>query len=141
MFEDRPLSDGPAPGRQCGQCTACCTVLAVYELNKPMRWACDHLGPGCCRRYDSRPESCREFHCLWLRGGIGDGESWRPDRCGVMFDSFVTKTASGPRYAAVELWKGAFDERAVAARLQELASKHEIELSYRDGRWRTIGEQ
>jgi hypothetical protein len=42
-------------------------VLGVKELRKPaLRW-CEHcsIGKG-CGIYDGRPESCREFSCLWL---------------------------------------------------------------------------
>ncbi|HEY2251912.1 MAG TPA: hypothetical protein VGH74_12660 [Planctomycetaceae bacterium] len=145
----------PLAARECGSCTACCTVLVVAELHKPARWACDHVHCGGCGIYEIRPESCREFNCAWLRGQIprqiageisghitghinGD-ESHRPDRLGVMFDFFYSTAAKRNRLVAFELWKGAFEEAPAAALLNEIAATREIDLSYRDGTWRTIG--
>ena len=82
------LTDHAAPGRECGPCTACCATLAIVELNKPARRACDHLCRAGCGIYETRPASCREFHCLWLRGAIDGDEALRPDALGVMFDFF-----------------------------------------------------
>jgi hypothetical protein len=74
----------------CGECTACCTVMAVEEIRKPPGTKCVHLDDGCvgCSIYEMRPESCRGFQCLWLQTQ-GTHVEWpkkmRPDRCGVMF--------------------------------------------------------
>ena len=40
---------------------------------------------------------------------------------------------------AFELWNGAFEELPASALLREIAASREIDLSYRDGTWRTIG--
>ncbi|MFD1704535.1 hypothetical protein ACFSCV_16125 [Methylopila henanensis] len=66
--------------RICGECTLCCKVMAISALGKPMgRW-CPHCAPGRgCGTYETRPEECRTFHCLWLsRETLGP--EWRPDR-------------------------------------------------------------
>lgn len=76
-----------AEERSCGSCTVCCTVLGVRELAKPMRTPCAHDSGKDCRIYAERPQSCRDFSCLWLL----DEESrmipatWRPDRKRVMW--------------------------------------------------------
>jgi hypothetical protein len=127
--------------RTCGDCTACCTVLAVDELKKPMRWACEHIVCHGCRIYDTRPQGCRDFDCLWLRGEISGDESHRPDRLGVIFDSFRHVATNEPRFVAFEVWKGAFDEPPAAALLADLSARQEVQLSYRDGSWRTIGQK
>ena len=130
----------PKPsGRNCGGCTACCTVLAVHELRKPMRWACEHIACAGCRIYAVRPQGCREFDCLWLRGKISGDESRRPDRLGVIFDSFRDAVTNAIRFVAFEVWTGAFDEPAVATLLSELSATREVQLSCRDGSWSTIG--
>jgi hypothetical protein len=133
------LADGPAPGRQCGTCTACCTVLAIAELQKPARWACCHLAGDHCGIYEQRPQSCRDFNCAWLRGAVAGDESLRPDKLGLLFDFFYSTAANRERFIAFELWNGAFDEAPAAALLSEIAASREVELSYRDGTWRTIG--
>jgi hypothetical protein len=132
--------DPPSDARRnCGGCTACCTVLAVDELRKPMRWACQHLACNGCRIYEARPKGCREFDCLWLRGEIAGNESRRPDRLGIIFDSFRNAATNDPRFVAFEVWTGAFAEPAAAALLAELSATREVQLSSRDGSWRTIG--
>src|SRR6266704_976050 len=138
VVEDRLLSETPQSGRRCGECTACCTVLAVNELHKPMRWACDHVSCAGCAVYDSRPRGCRQFNCLWLRGAISGNESFRTDKLGVIFDCFHAAATNELRFVAFEIWNGAFDEPACAAILAEMAAVREVQLSYRDGSWRTF---
>ncbi len=125
-------------GRSCGDCTACCTVLAVHELGKPMRWACDHVSCAGCRVYKIRPQSCRDFHCQWLLGEISGDDATRPDRLGVLFDCYQSTATRETRLVAFEVWEGAFEDPAGAALISELASGREVQLSYRDGSWSTI---
>ncbi len=141
LLEQHLLSPTLLDVRTCGDCTACCTVLAVTELRKPMRWACQHVACGGCQVYDTRPPSCREFNCLWLRGAISGDGTHRPDKLGVLFDCFYSTAMGAERFVAFELWNGAFEERAGAAILAEMSADRELELSYRDGTWQTIGEK
>src|ERR1051325_372763 len=71
--------------RQGGTCTACCTALAVVELEKPHHTPCRHLCAGGCAIHaqPEMPQTCREFQCEWLRGNVP--EEFRPDRLGVIF--------------------------------------------------------
>jgi hypothetical protein len=131
-------SETDRTGRACGDCTACCTVLAVHELRKPMRWACDHVSCAGCRVYDIRPQSCRDFNCQWLLGEISGDNSARPDRLGVLFDCHQSTATHESRFVAFEVWEGAFEEPAGGALITELAAGREVQLSYRDGSWRTI---
>jgi uncharacterized protein len=52
----------------CDGCTACCKVMHVRELEKPAHKWCPHcrIGSG-CGAYETRPESCRVFECIWLQ--------------------------------------------------------------------------
>jgi Fe-S-cluster containining protein len=113
--------------------------LAIAELKKPMRWACDHVTCDHCGIYEERPQTCRDFNCAWLSGNIPGDESLRPDRLGVLFDFFHSMATNKARFVAFELWNGAFDEPTAAALLREIAANRELDLSYRDGTWRTIG--
>jgi hypothetical protein len=73
------------PGRSCGDCTACCTVLSISTeaFHKPVGVTCDNCVASGCAIYDDRPQLCRDYHCVW-RSMPGLDESWRPDLSGVM---------------------------------------------------------
>lgn len=65
--------------RTCGECTMCCKLLAVEELDKPAGSWCKlvQIGKG-CGDYENRPASCRAFECMWLQTeNISD--DMRPD--------------------------------------------------------------
>jgi hypothetical protein len=69
----------------CGGCTVCCTVMGLQDLGKPFYCKCEHVVEKGCGIYDSRPKSCNDFVCSWAAGLLGDSESWRPDRSGLLF--------------------------------------------------------
>jgi hypothetical protein len=75
-----PSSVSPAAERTCGTCTLCCKLVAVDALGKgPAEW-CVHCKPGTgCRIYETRPEECRTFNCVWLMD-TRLGPEWKPDR-------------------------------------------------------------
>jgi hypothetical protein len=76
----------------CGSCTACCRVYAIPSLDKPAGKWCDHcaIGTG-CKIYETRPELCIDFKCLWLQSRSREDrrehlpDELRPDRCKVVF--------------------------------------------------------
>jgi hypothetical protein len=66
--------------RSCGDCTLCCKVMAVEALGKPAGSWCSHCKPGRgCLIYETRPEECRHYSCLWLTDRWF-GEHWKPSR-------------------------------------------------------------
>jgi hypothetical protein len=69
-----------APARSCGTCTLCCKVFEVPPIdNKPRGVWCKHCKPGKgCGIWETRPEFCRDFHCLWIKDA-GLGPEWKPD--------------------------------------------------------------
>jgi len=76
------------PDRTCGECTACCTELAITldGMRKLPGTPCEHcIATGGCAIYATRPGVCRDYHCLW-RSIPQLPEAWRPDRAGFMFD-------------------------------------------------------
>ena len=89
------MTDTPTSTRICGQCTACCLILGVVELNKPAHTKCSHCTPGAgCGIYDTRPKECADFQCGWIQG-FGDEED-RPDRLhAVLVNTTPVKAAGG----------------------------------------------
>jgi len=70
---------------ECGECTVCCTLSVVKELNKEAGETCVHcISNKGCSIYNARPQDCRDFACAYLESGI-DNVSLRPDKCDVMF--------------------------------------------------------
>jgi hypothetical protein len=68
------------PEKSCGDCTLCCKVMAIEELEKPVGSWCPHCQPGSgCLIYDSRPAECRSFRCLWLVNDLLD-RRWKPSK-------------------------------------------------------------
>lgn len=74
--------------RRCGGCTACCEALEVQELEKPERSRCPNQKRMGCAIYADRPESCRNYGCLWI-AGVGP-KSDRPDKIGFVVSPFGT---------------------------------------------------
>jgi hypothetical protein len=78
--------------RICGTCakgcvTPCCTLMGIPEINKPAGERCPKmLDDGTCSVYDTRPEACRAWECLWLRADDIIRNMDRPDRSGVILD-------------------------------------------------------
>ena len=69
--------------RQCGSCSACCTLLEVTDVGKSMNEWCKHCDAGKgCTIYDSRPQMCRSFNCAWLQGYLDD--DWFPEKAGMV---------------------------------------------------------
>jgi len=76
------------PARECGNCTACCTVLPIRtaELQKTSHVLCVHCRESeGCQIYATRPQVCRDYYCGWrLLPGLP--ENWRPDLSGIFVD-------------------------------------------------------
>ena len=71
------------PVRECGTCSACCTLLEVTDVGKTANEWCKHCDPGKgCMIYDQRPQMCRSFSCAWLQGHFDD--QWFPETSGLV---------------------------------------------------------
>jgi hypothetical protein len=84
-LEDLYESENPlVPGRTCGSCMLCCTVMHVSDLNKAAGVACSHAvtGKGCTIR-EQRPQACRRFFCGWRLDPNIDS-LWKPSICGFV---------------------------------------------------------
>lgn len=70
--------------RRCGDCTLCCKLLPVKELEKGANTRCQHQSRKGCAIYHQLgfPPSCGLWNCAWL----GGEDLPRPDRCGWVVD-------------------------------------------------------
>lgn len=87
------------PGKACGDCSLCCKVLEIAELDKPAGPWCAHCRepePGGCGIYMTRPEICRSYVCLW-KSDRGMSPRLRPDRVGTV----LMEDADTRQYRAV----------------------------------------
>ena len=76
--------------RQCGECSVCCYVGAIPELEKPPHTLCKYVKTdkcGSCSIWNSvkKPKVCDDFKCSW-RHGIGS-ENDRPNINRVLFST------------------------------------------------------
>jgi len=97
--------------RQCGECTLCCKLLPVRELEKAGGVRCKHQSHAKgCRVYgtDKMPPSCKLWNCAWLSGNpVGP----RPDRAHYVVDimpDYVTivdnETGKKRAQPVVQVW-------------------------------------
>ena len=99
-------------GRVCGNCSLCCKLLKVIELDKPANQWCGYCKPGKggCTIHATRPDICRGYFCGWM---LSDkvGDEWYPLDCHMILSlgvfggiQTVTVTVDG-RYP--EMWQRA----------------------------------
>lgn len=83
--------------RECGECMVCCQYLSINtaELKKPADTLCGNcvVNRG-CSAYETRPNVCRTWHCLWRRTESLP-EALRPDKSNALFS---LKISFEPRY-------------------------------------------
>lgn len=105
--------------RSCGECTACCVLPRIpigededFPEGKPGYTPCEHLCSisGGCGVYETRPQLCRDYKCLWRggilqAGGLMPDESMRPDKLGLMLT--LDEEDGKGIVEAWELWEGA----------------------------------
>lgn len=132
--------------RQCGNCTACCTVIGVSALHKPAGQTCDHCvvhkttrkDPGCLI-YDNRPKECQDYHCLWVLG-MGKPKH-RPDRIGAILDAALNSQQAVvvraieeryqmPTLVAREVFHGGFRREDTQKMLATIAQRAVVILIY-----------
>jgi hypothetical protein len=111
--------------RACGACSLCCTVLRVDELAKLGGTACLHQGAaGGCAIHARRPSICRRYRCLWLQGGLEEGD--RPDRLGAVLD--LASRGGFPELVVHEAEPGVFDR---SLRLRAIAERYRASMPVR----------
>lgn len=119
--------------RSCGQCSACCVLPRIPDahLEKPGYQPCKYLiqgSDGMCGCYETRPEVCRNYNCLWRMGIIGGDERRRPDQIGIMFG--VDEIDGRPYMEAWELWEGAVRDYPGRGVVDQIARRTKLLVRY-----------
>lgn len=109
-----PLTIIGAETRSCGECQACCDVIAVKTLHPPKAnyEHCQHQCERGCGVYSHRPKECKDYRCLW-QAGLLTSEEHRPDKLGVLLDERVIQETGQPCVVIWEVRPGAWEEPAV----------------------------
>ncbi|UJW76900.1 hypothetical protein IM739_17600 [Rhizobium sp. SL42] len=111
----------PVPGRACGPCSLCCILPDIDELDKPANVVCRHCVPGGgCLSYAVRPQTCRDFLCLW-RTEPGLAAHWDPAASHMMIyvQGRQTTVLVDPAHPAIwqrEPYFGELRQRAAEAK-------------------------
>lgn len=106
--------------RDCGECSACCRLPEISEINKPANTPCKHLcSKGYeCKIYRGRPKMCADYKCCWL-SGFGKNKD-RPDKSGVLVES--KETQFGLLMVAKSFKKGAIKTDAGQETINRIAA-------------------
>jgi len=118
---------------ECGDCTACCTLSVVEELNKKAGQECIFCVNKGCQIYGEHPKVCKDFECAYLQGG--SNIELRPDKSGVMFVKKNERIFSGilvPGVPVSDLAKGqiaSFKKQGYSVVMLKLGEKPHIELA------------
>jgi hypothetical protein len=147
--------------RECGECSACCTLIAVPEIGKKENAPCPNAKKDeGCAIHESRPESCRAYSCLWLAEGSPEivpesrlrGKSEiptllrnmdRPDRVGVVVDvlppdSEFSRFSGYPSLLLRSARPHAFSEPEARGLVRRLRRRAVVVCVSMDGRERKI---
>ena len=112
----------------CGDCQACCYVLGIAELQKPLWTKCpNQCGKGCAI-YETKPQECTDYWCLFSGGVFGSDIKLRPDKLGIFIDfrgAEVSRKDRSP-VSFLQLWETrpkAFHEKRVKQVIASLGKK------------------
>lgn len=94
---------------ECGECTMCCELLYIKEIEKPANVMCKDctLLKG-CNIYETRPTACRQFNCAYLQMEKVN-INMRPDHSKVIFEKVSDRIFFGtvhPKYDMTDFAKG-----------------------------------
>ena len=101
--KQKPALGGLIEGRDCGACTVCCVALTIEDprLMKAQGLPCPNLAqPFGCSIYETRPRTCREFHCGW-RKLKWVPQTLRPDLSAVLVRLHAYQTAKGQEMGVI----------------------------------------
>jgi hypothetical protein len=94
----------------CGECTLCCVLLPIPEINKKAGTKCSDctLKKG-CNIYATRPKPCREFNCAYIQMSKVNIKL-RPDHCKIIFEKVSQRIMFGTQDHRFEPTKAGTDQ-------------------------------
>lgn len=133
--------------RSCGSCTVCCKVPGIddKDLQKPVGlWCqyCDNKSARPCTIYETRPDTCKNFECLWLTDDAKAlNDDMRPDRSRMMLTTVVGDIGVMPPGAimAWEVIPGAFDSPRNKKVIDRISNKVPMLLMFLGGGRKIVG--
>jgi len=112
---------------ECGDCTACCEVLPIKELNKPKNTMCSDCTGSGCGIYEKRPQVCKDYQCIYTQSNMP--EELRPDKSGVILEYLKDGT-----YQAA-LFKGTvYESDPIMKHIRSMEKKNNIRFKIVDAR-------
>jgi hypothetical protein len=124
-------------GRECGTCIACCTTMGVAELDKKAGEECVHTCDKGCAIYDSRPDACQRWNCMWIAGYLP--EALKPEECGVIWDSSHHELVDRELFTVREVRPGALEGKDTQEWLARVISKMMVLAITHDGKLSILG--
>jgi len=111
----------------CGECTACCEVPPIKELNKAKNTLCINCSGTGCKIYNNRPDVCKNYQCIYTRSNMS--KNLRPDKSGVILE----KLNDGTYQAA--LFKGTvYEGDPIMEYINSIEKKNNISVNLVDAR-------
>ncbi len=102
---------------ECNDCTLCCLMLEIPELDKKAGEVCKYCEPEKgCKIYPTRPKSCREFRCMYHQMETCR-EDVRPDKSNVIWEKVNDNIIFGTQHKEYNLTKSAENQ------IQDFGSK------------------
>jgi hypothetical protein len=96
--------------------------MSVPEIKKDHEW-CPHAAPGHggCLIYKSRPERCREFHCMWLIDQRFP-DYWYPFRSKIVIHAFEDNGRSYVSFVVDPAYPNRWREEPYFSDIKKLAA-------------------
>src|ERR1700730_17365869 len=95
-------------GRSCGDCSLCCKLAQVDELDKPSGGWSRHCAPGRggCTIYETRPPVCRNWVCSWIADS-SLGPEWYPltSKMILFFESSGSRLCVRVEPSHADVWR------------------------------------
>lgn len=86
---------------KCDECTLCCELLEIKELNKPINELCKYCING-CSIHDDSPIECSKFECAYFQSENANIDL-RPDNCKVIFEKISDNLFFGTQHPEYEI--------------------------------------